>query len=51
MLTSSNHYFYMSLGKQICNSLQNMMKDSEKHTNKEVQKSQDIFPKLDVQNN
>lgn len=58
MLTSSNHYFYMNLGKQILNSLQNMMKDSgifEKHTNRKGQKLQDLlntcFPKLDVQNN
>lgn len=58
MLTSSNHYFYMNLGKQTLNSLQNMMKDSgifEKHTNGKGQKLQDLlytcFPKLDVQNN
>lgn len=48
----------MNLGKQILNSLQNMMKDSgifEKHTNRKGQKLQDLlytcFPKLDVRNN
>lgn len=57
MLISSNH-FYMNLGKQILNSLQNMMNDHgifEKHTNKTVQKLQDVshtcFAKLDIQHN
>lgn len=57
MLISSNH-FYINLGRQILNSLQNMMKEHgifEKHTNRKVLKLSDVlhtcFPKWDIQHN